>query len=84
LLWPNGLLRRKTGVEFATCARSSDAIQFTKSDFTSCSVGCRWEFAAKSREFGFFRFRIAVACDGHFALRAELFPASLIYSLKRP
>ena len=83
LLWQDGLLRRETRFQFTTCARSSGAIQLTKSDFTSCSVGCRLEFAAKSREFDFFCFRIAVAGDGRAALRAELFPASLIHSCKR-
>jgi hypothetical protein len=42
------------------------------------------EFAGKSRKFIFFRFYIAVAGDGRAALRAELFPASLIHFLKRP
>jgi len=42
------------------------------------------EFAAKSREFDFFRFCIIADGDGRAALRAELFPASLIHSLKRP
>jgi len=42
------------------------------------------EFAAKSRESGFFRFRIAVAGDGRATLRAELFAASLIHFLKSP
>jgi hypothetical protein len=83
LLWPDGLLRYKTNVESATCARSSHAIQRAKSDFTSGSVGCRLEFAANSPEFGFFRFRIA-AGGGRAALRAELFAASLIHSLKSP
>jgi hypothetical protein len=42
------------------------------------------EFAAKSREFGFFRFHITAAGDGRATLRAELFVASLIHSLKSP
>jgi hypothetical protein len=42
------------------------------------------EFAAKSREFDFVRFYIAVTGDDRAALRAELFPASLIHSLKSP
>jgi hypothetical protein len=84
LLWSDGLLRGKTVVQFATCARSSGAIQRAKSNFSSCSECGRLEFAAKSREFGFFSFRIAVAGDGQAALRAELFAASLIHSLKSP
>jgi hypothetical protein len=84
LLWPDGLLHCKTGVQFATCARRPDAIQLAKSDFTSCSVGCRLEFAAKPHEFDFFRFCVAAAGDGRAALRAELFAASLIHSLKSP
>jgi hypothetical protein len=42
------------------------------------------EFAAKFREFGFFRFLVAVTGDGRATLRAELFPASLIHPLKSP
>jgi len=84
LLWPDGLLRRKTSVQFATCARSSDAIQRAKSNFPSCSECGRLEFAAKFRKFDFFRFRIAMPGDGRVALRAELFLASLIHSIKRP
>jgi hypothetical protein len=84
LLWADGLLRCETSVQFATCARSSGAIQHAKSNFSPCSGGCRLEFATKSGEFGFFRFRITVDGDGRAALCAELFPASLIYSLKRP
>jgi hypothetical protein len=84
LLRQDGLLCRKTSIRFATCARNSRAIQRTKSNFTSCSVGSRLEFAAKSGEFDFFRFRITVAGDGRAALRAELFPTSLIHSLKSP
>jgi hypothetical protein len=81
---PNALLRGETIVQSATCARSSRAIQHAKSNFGFCSIGCCLEFAAKFREFGFFRFRIAVAGDGRAALRAELFAASLIHFLKSP
>jgi hypothetical protein len=42
------------------------------------------DFAAKSREFDFFNFRIVVAGNGRAALRAALLPASLIHSFKRP
>jgi len=84
LLWPDGLLHCKTRVQFATCASHPDAIQRAKSDFTSCSVRYRLEFAAKFRQFDFFRFHISATGDGRADLRAELFAASLIYSLKSP
>jgi hypothetical protein len=84
LLWTDGLLRNKTSFQSATCARNSGANQRAKSNFTYCPVGCRLESAAKSSEFDFFRFRIAVAGDGRAALRAELFVASLIHSHKSP
>jgi hypothetical protein len=42
------------------------------------------DFAGKSGEIDFFRPGIAVAGDGRAALRAELFPASLILPVKRP
>jgi hypothetical protein len=84
LLWQNELLRRKTSFQPATRARSSGASQRAKPNFNFCPVGCGLEFAATPREFGVFRFRIAVGGDGRAALRAELFAASLILSLKSP
>jgi hypothetical protein len=42
------------------------------------------DFAGKSGEIDFFRPGIAVVSDGRAALRAELFPASLILPVKRP
>jgi hypothetical protein len=84
LLWTDGLLRHKTVVQSATRTRNSSAIQRAKSNFTSCSVRCRLEFAAKFRQFDFFRFHISATGDGRAALRAELFAASLIHSLKHP
>jgi hypothetical protein len=84
LLWPDGLLRRKTSVKSATCASRPDAIQRAKSDFTFCSFRCCLGFAAKFRQFDFFRFHISADGDGRADLRAELFPASLIHSLKHP
>jgi hypothetical protein len=84
LLRQDELLHGETNFRSATRARSPGAIQRAKSNFTSGSVGCRLEFAAKFRKFNFFRFCVAVAGDGRAALRAELFATSLIHSLKRP
>jgi hypothetical protein len=42
------------------------------------------DIAGKFDGFEIFRFRFAVADGGRAALRAELRPASLIHSFKRP
>jgi hypothetical protein len=78
------LLHNKTCFQFATCARNPDAIQRTKSNFTSCSGNGFLDFATKFRELDFFCFRIADDGNGRAALCAELLPASLIHSIKSP
>jgi hypothetical protein len=81
---PDALLRSEASVRFAACARSSRASRRAKPNFTSCSVVGHLEFAAKSRKFDFFRFRIAAAGDGRAALCAELFVAALILPVESP
>jgi hypothetical protein len=78
------MLRLKTNFQSATCARSSDAIQSAKSNFPAHSKRCRVDIAGKFGDFKIFRFLFAVADDSRAALRAELRPAALIHSFKRP
>jgi hypothetical protein len=80
----NALLRGKTSFGSAIRAGHSRASQRATSNFASRSGGCALDFAGKSGEIDFFRPGIAVAGDGRAALRAELFPASLILPVKRP
>jgi hypothetical protein len=84
LLWPYGLLCGKTCIRFTACACRPDTIQRSESSFPACSEYCRLDVAGKFGGFNFFHESVAVAGDGRAALHAELFPASLSHSSKRP
>jgi len=81
---PNGLLRCSSRFQATISTRISSAIKLSKSSFPARYGDCDLDIAGKSGQCDFFRHRVAIDDDGHAALRAELFPASLIHSSKRP
>jgi hypothetical protein len=81
---PNGLLRCSSRFQATISARISSAIKLSKSSFPARYGDCDLDVAGKSGQCDFFHYCITIDGDFRAALRTELFPASLIHSLKSP